>query len=477
MIWEIDDQKPQIEGLDAEGRADPAYAASLGLVPARRGMRVLAALTEWVLGALLVLPGVLIAVGPLGEVASGGVSMADFFARDDLVLIIVMMSISSALVNIFIVVQLILHGRKGVTLGKGIFGIRSVNVRTLERPKFWRGAVVRYLILYASFVVPLFGPVLVIALSPLFDPERRGRGWLDLVAGTWFVDVRRGLNPYDQKRMRIARKKLKTPEHEGMQELVSLATPVDRNARAEYTPSARFSGGVLGAHRADAPAASAPAAAGDAQDVVSAVPPSLATGAPGQPQAFTPPPAPAATPAQAAAATPVPSFAPPAAPTPVSSYAPPAAPATPSAAVSAVTASPPPNPHPPTDRPVPAAAQPPAAAAATATDGIRAVLVLDSGDRFEVRGTTLFGRSPSAAPGEAGAQLARIHDDTRSVSKTHLAIVPARRGVFALDRGSTNGSAILRAGGEIALVPGQPTELQAGDAVRFGDRILQVERI
>ena len=43
------------------------------------------------------------------------------------------------------------------------------------------------------------------------------------------------------------------------------------------------------------------------------------------------------------------------------------------------------------------------AAPVVAPAGVRAILVLDTGERIEVRGTTLFGRSPSAAPGEGAA--------------------------------------------------------------------------
>ncbi|MDR2998049.1 MAG: FHA domain-containing protein, partial [Microbacterium sp.] len=73
-------------------------------------------------------------------------------------------------------------------------------------------------------------------------------------------------------------------------------------------------------------------------------------------------------------------------------------------------------------------------------------------------------------------QLVPLADDSRSVSKTHLAIMPTRRGLLAVDRGSTNGSALLRGGVETPLVPGQPQPLVAGDSVRFGDRMLRVDQ-
>ncbi|WP_136040924.1 RDD family protein, partial [Microbacterium sp. A20] len=279
MIWEIDDGAPEIEGLDAHGRPDPAYAEALGLRAAGRGSRVLAALVELAVAVIIALPAVIALTPVLVQTVSGGFEPAEFFARDDLVWLIVAAAASQGLMIAYTVVQLVLHGRKGVTLGKAICGIRSVNVKTLERPGFWRGAVVRYLVACASLLVPLIGPVLVIMLSPLFDIERRGRGWLDLAAATWFVDVRGGLNPYDQKRMRIARKRVKTPEHEERAPLPSLATPVDRDAPDEYIPSARLSGGVIGAHRT-APGAPPEQTDSPAIDsMVSAVPPSLATGA------------------------------------------------------------------------------------------------------------------------------------------------------------------------------------------------------
>lgn len=448
MIWEIDDRAPEVEGLDAHGRPDPAYAEALGLRPAGRGARVLAALIEWAVAVVIALPALIALTPVLAQAASGRFDAEEFFAREDLVWLIVAAAVSQGLMIAYLVVQLVLHGRKGVTLGKAICGIRSVNVRTLERPGFWRGAVVRYLVAYASLLVPLIGPVLVIMLSPLFDIERRGRGWLDLAAATWFVDVRGGLNPYDQKRMRIARKRVKTPEHEEKAPLPSLATPVHRDAPAEYVPSARLSGGVIGAHRSAAgPAPERPETPAPGS-LVSSTPPSLATVTP-PPASFAPP-----APAPAPAASPAPVIPP--APAPVMPPAP--------------AAQPVPAPEPPVPAPAAVPADVPVVPA-----GVRAILVLDTGERVEVRGTTLFGRSPSAAAGEGEALLVPVVDDTRSVSKTHIAVMPARRGVFIVDRASTNGSAIVRDGVETALAAGHPAELRTGDTVRFGDRFLQVE--
>lgn len=432
MIWEIDDAPKAIEGLDELGRPDPAYAASLGLVKAPFGRRVLATVLELIFVALLALPGALVLTPLALQLSAGTLDVDALLSRGDLVWLIVGAAASQVLVTAFTLVQLILHGRKGVTVGKAIVGIRSINVRTLERPGFWRGAVVRYLLMGASFVIPFIGPVLVIALSPLMDSERRGRSWLDLAAATWFVDVRGGLNPYDVKRMRVARKQVTATLHEKTEDLPSLATPNDRYAPAAYVPTARLSGGVLGAHRSgsEAPAAAPEVLGAPAAQVPDATP------------ALTGSPIPSAPPAAAAVPTGLVSE------TPFGS----------SRASQSVASVP--------------SVEPVSEAEPT---GVRAVLILDSGERIEVRTTTLIGRAPSAAAGEGAVQLAPIADETRSVSKTHLAIMLSRRGIMVVDRGSTNGSSIVRDGVEGPLLPGHPIELYAADFVRFGDRSLRVE--
>lgn len=102
--------------------------------------------------------------------------------------------------------------------------------------------------------------------------------------------------------------------------------------------------------------------------------------------------------------------------------------------------------------------------------------MIDNGERVEVRTATLIGRAPATGDGDGDAQLVRVADETRSVSKTHVAILLSRRGVVAVDRGSTNGSSIVRDGAEHPLTPGHPAELRAGDVLRFGDRSLRVEQ-
>ncbi|WP_293698211.1 RDD family protein, partial [uncultured Agrococcus sp.] len=269
MIWEIDDKKKVVEGLDDDGNPDPEYAAMLGLVPAPYGRRALASIIEFVIYGLLMSPYLIFVVPYLINILTGMLDVYGFVQHPNFILILLVWLFSFVLTLAFMIVQVSLHGKKGVTIGKAFVGIRSVNVKTLEAPGFWR-AVWRGLLMSLVFYVPVIGPALFF-VSPFFDQQRRRRGWLDYAGGTWFVDIRAGLNPYDRKRMRIARKNAKVELNDDEEQLPSLATEAVERESLQYVPSARGSSGVLGAavpevgHSAPAPSAgqsppSAPAA-------------------------------------------------------------------------------------------------------------------------------------------------------------------------------------------------------------------------
>jgi hypothetical protein len=94
-----------------------------------------------------------------------------------------------------------------------------------------------------------------------------------------------------------------------------------------------------------------------------------------------------------------------------------------------------------------------------------------------VEGLTLLGRRPEGRPGEAVRQLVPLASQDMSVSKTHAHVQVAPDGSLAVtDRGSTNGSLLIRAGVSRQLTPGHPATLLAGDTVRLGDRTLTVQR-
>jgi hypothetical protein len=467
VIWEIEDGPRAVEGLDERGRPRPEYAAALGLVSAPLGRRVLATVYEGLLVLLLQVPMFVFAFPALVDAALSENPVDTIFGRDDALWIVLAALVPYALTTAFILLQLVLLGRGGVTLGKAMTGLRAINVATLEKPKFWRGAVVRYLVQVGSFLIPLLGPLLVIALSPLFDPERRRRGWSDLAAGTWLVDIKLGLNPYDAKRMRIARKTVATDLTDEKTALPSLATPISAPLTDVYIPVARNRGGVVGAPRERAPGAPAdPAPDAGPMAPIQASPfadgPAVAPLPTRGPQVPVVPAARTHGPVDVAALPEV---------SMADAAAPPAARHDP-LAVSSETLLPRGETtswSPPSLMDAPAEA--PAAAPAPAAPQRAASLVLDTGETITVTDAgVVLGRSPSPAGDDGGAVAVPVADPSMSISKTHVALRWSGGALVAVDLGSTNGSAIIRDGAEHELPPGEAAGLRTGDTLRFGDR-------
>ena len=71
-----------------------------------------------------------------------------------------------------------------------------------------------------------------------------------------------------------------------------------------------------------------------------------------------------------------------------------------------------------------------------------------------------------------------VEDPDKSLSKTHAQFQVVPDGALVvMDRGSTNGSVLLRKGVAKPLTAGRPATLVDGDTVRFGDREMRVERL
>jgi uncharacterized RDD family membrane protein YckC len=89
-------------------------------------------------------------------------------------------------------------------------------------------------------------------------------------------------------------------------------------------------------------------------------------------------------------------------------------------------------------------------------------ILLDDGRRIPLEGLVLLGRNPQPKAGEEDAQLIKIADETRTVSKSHLAVGVDAGGVYVVDRGSTNGSTV-------STTNGMSSRCRAGEMVRVGD--------
>src|SRR5215207_5212846 len=104
-------------------------------------------------------------------------------------------------------------------------------------------------------------------------------------------------------------------------------------------------------------------------------------------------------------------------------------------------------------------------------------IVLDDGREIDITGLVLLGRNPHAQPGEEDAQLIKIADETRTVSKSHLAIATDRDGAFLVDRGSTNGSTVTTSGGvSTKCRMGERVRVSEGSIVSIGDHWLEIRR-
>jgi uncharacterized RDD family membrane protein YckC len=125
------------------------------------------------------------------------------------------------------------------------------------------------------------------------------------------------------------------------------------------------------------------------------------------------------------------------------------------------------------------AAEPPGAAVDQGAAGVTArwVAVLDDGREVPVQGLVLLGRNPQPRPGEESAELIKLADESRTVSKSHLALGLDEAGLFVTDRGSTNGSTVTTPDGtRTRCTPGDLVQVAHGSVVSMGDRWLKVRR-
>ncbi|MGR0221151.1 RDD family protein [Agromyces sp. ZXT2-6] len=229
-----------IPGVGADGRADPAYAERLGLLPAPPGRRSAAFAVDACGWGLLSAPSAVGAAQLAPVVLSRAVTDAAALGGP-----LLLLALGQVLLAAYGVTQLALHGRRGVTIGKASLGLRSVNAATFDRPGFWR-VVLRALVLWASqLVLPFAGPALCFA-SGLWDPEGRGRSWLDRVGRCLVVDARRGLDPFDGAALRHARRQLEAAPRAERPVLPSLASDRAIDERT-FIPAARSSSGVIAA--------------------------------------------------------------------------------------------------------------------------------------------------------------------------------------------------------------------------------------
>ncbi|WP_158676464.1 FHA domain-containing protein [Tessaracoccus sp. OH4464_COT-324] len=96
---------------------------------------------------------------------------------------------------------------------------------------------------------------------------------------------------------------------------------------------------------------------------------------------------------------------------------------------------------------------------------------LDDGREVGLNVTVLLGRNPQRSPEDPEVHLVPASGDGRMISRTHVLIGTDARGVFVVDRGSTNGTALVLPSGEMEPAPaGVQMRVKEGQQVRYGDR-------
>lgn len=104
-------------------------------------------------------------------------------------------------------------------------------------------------------------------------------------------------------------------------------------------------------------------------------------------------------------------------------------------------------------------------------------IVLGDGRQVPVESLVLIGRNPQPRAGEEGAEMVSVSDTSRTVSKTHIAVGVDSRGIYVMDRGSTNGSAIATSSGAFEpCVAGELVRVREGQVVSFGEQRFEVRR-
>ncbi|MBD3924871.1 RDD family protein [Nocardioides cavernae] len=352
----------------------------------------------------------------------GGVGVATALLVSDDVWTVVG-AVAGATVLLWLVLAVVL-GLTGTSPGKAVTGLRVVHHGT-GTPIGVGPALLRSLVLGVAGL-PTFGiGVATLAWTAVEDRTRQRRGWHDHLTNTVVVDVRPVVEVAD------------TAADDGPRHIVNLtamrlvpAPPIEQVRTPERSEHSM--------RRQPLPADLARPAA---------------TPAPAQAPVQAPRPAPAQAPLR-----PTPAQQP--QPVPAQQWSPPAAQ----------------QQAPPSHR-MPAGAARSAPAPGTPMTPPRWRVHFDNGESFVIAGLALVGRRPEPRSGEQVAHLIPLASADMSVSKTHAQFGPAPDGtIVVMDRGSTNGTVLVRQGVSRQLAPGKPAALVDGDKVVYGDREMLISR-
>ncbi|PWJ51168.1 Uncharacterized membrane protein YckC, RDD family [Quadrisphaera granulorum] len=314
---------------------------------------------------------------------------------------------------------------RSASLGKRVMGLRVANLDSGENLTL--GPIIGRMLVLGALNGFTFGiGTIIMIVIVTREPNNDGRMWHDQIFGSIVIDER--ASP------------ISTPAPRPVDRPVAGPPPP---APVPYRPMAAKAPGAV----AEPPSRFGPPAPFAPRDPAPQ-PPAQQPPAqqPRAPQPPVPPPAPVAS------AAPVPSAAP---------AAPAAAPA-PAAGVASQEA----------DEATQVSLRPGPAPAAPAW-----TVTLADGARVVVDKPTLLGRDPEPRDGEQGTTAVRVPDGDRLVSKTHLLLRLEGGALWAVDRGSTNGTELVRPGRPPQeLVADVSVELHEGDQLSLGGVVVSVRR-
>lgn len=379
----------------------------------------------------------------------------------------------------WVMIQWWAYGTRGAGLGYRMTGLQLVRLSD-GRPLGWGRMCLRTLILQAATMLVIPGVILAIMLVI----QERRQGWMDLAVGS--VCVRR--------QPRVTAEAPTTPRPVPARQVVGLPAHLIQPGFVEPTPSSAPPAATVAPPPPPAePIRQVPRIASHVvpgRQPTTSIPDrgtSQPSPSPAQPGAMTVPTRPATTaPATAPAVRPM-EPAPPAGSTADGHL--------PATGVGGATfgalqrTTPPPTQH-PASRGVAVPRMRPRQVGDESQEGTRLVagpsaragdegwiIRLDDGRQVPLTGTLLIGRDPAPRPTDAAVDLLAAGEPSRTVSKTHLSVGVDSRGVFLVDRGSTNGTAVRGPNGELQPCPPDATvRLAEGQVVSFGERTLQIIR-
>lgn len=469
---------------------DPRIAASTALVLGGAGRRLAAKLIDGILPAILV--GVAAGIGA----SLIKVTQAGSYAEVDLTWLVILLSIASVLSLGYGIWLWLWEAKSGKTPGNLMVGLRTTNMDGY--PAGVLAIFLRLLIIGVSSIVPTIGPLLVI-ISNTWDSNGKKQGWHDKVAHTLVFNVKTGRDPLETGG--IAERANFVPAE--VPTISEVRSPLVRPTPSSPAPSSHVQGSpvqngpVQGGPIQGSPAQESAGFAAPAprparrrgrkkQNIVDPfAPPAVQFHGQQQQQSQ-----PIQQPRPEQTLRPGQSF-----PTqPLQEDNPFAPPSTPQSEIpvdqgpiTAVPGSSRPAQPAPVQQVQQGQAQPTANAAddddAAGETRIRPVnvplalrLTFDDGRSEDISTVALIGRNPAGYDGEMISRLIRVHDSSRSVSKTHLHVRISTEGLWVTDRNSTNGSSLSSArGASTPLVGGTPMLAEIGFRVHFGDRSFVVD--